>query len=106
MLASVEGMEDNPRLHYLWGMLHYRSNDFTLSFASFGRCISLGQERNHEVLSKIQWPNNPPSDEEFNLLISNIQPTLDSVFDAFNMLKSSEPASDAQLNDASELIND
>ena len=106
MLASVEGMEDNPRLHYLWGMLHYRSNDFTLSFASFGRCIALGKERNHEVLSAIRWPSDFTSDEEFSLLIGNIHPTLDSVFDAFNMLKFAEPTPDTQFNDASELINE
>ena len=106
MLASVEGMGDNPRLHYLWGMLHYRSNDFTLSFASFRRCIALGRERNHELLSQIQWPSDYTSDEEFNLLISSINPTLESVFDAFNMLKSSESTPDAGFDDVTDFINE
>jgi tetratricopeptide (TPR) repeat protein len=105
MLASVDGMEDNPRLHYLWGMLHYRSNDFALSFASFSRCISLGKERNHEVLSKIQWPDDFASDEELSRLIDNVHLTLGSVFDAFSMLEFSESTFDAQFNDATELIN-
>lgn len=106
MLATVDGMEDNPRLHYLWGMLHYRSNDFTLAYASLGRCIALGVERNHEVISKINWPKDHTSDEQISSLIASVHPTLDSVFDAFSMLKTTETTSEFQADNASDFIND
>ena len=106
LLATVEGMEENPRLHYLWGMLHFRSNDFSLAYASLGRCIELGLERKHEVICQINWPKDYTSDEQIADLISTIYPTLDSVFDAFNMLKSTEVNSDLQVDDVRDFIND
>lgn len=106
ILASIDGMEDNPRLHYLWGMLHYRSNDYSLSYASLGRCVALGRERNHDVMLQINWPSHYTSDEEISGFIRAMHPTLDSVFDPFNLLKSAEQNSDSQFNEITDYIND
>ena len=100
LLTTVEGMETNPRFHYLWGMLHFRSNDYLLAFASLSRCIALGLERNHEVIRQITWPANCASDEEIKNLINSVYPTLDSVFDPFNMLTNSQKSFDAQADSA------
>ena len=105
-LASIEGMEENPRLHYLWGMLHYRCNDFSLSYASLGRCVALGRERNHDLMNQINWPSQYTSDEEISGLITAVQPVLDSVFDPFNLLKSAEQNSDSQINEITDYVND
>ena len=86
LLSTVEGMDSNPRFHYLWGALHYRCSDLSLAFASLSRCIVLGKERTHEVIDKINWPLNCPSDPELKTLIDSTIPILDSIFDPFNML--------------------
>lgn len=106
MLASIDGMEDNPRLHYLWGMLHYRSKDYSLSYASLSRCINLAVERSHETLGQINWPANYTNDDEVSTLISSVQPILDSAFDPFNMLKSADKSSDMQFSDTTDFIHD
>jgi len=34
LLSSVEGMESNPRFHYLWGTLHSQAGDYFLAYSS------------------------------------------------------------------------
>lgn len=105
LLATVEGMDANPRFHYLWGMLHFRSNDYMLAFASLSRCIELGLDRDHEIIRQISWPASCTSDDKIKNLINSVYPTLDSVFDPFNMLINSQKSLDVQ-SDAAELLID
>ena len=52
------------------------------------------------MIRQITWPANCASDEEIKNLINSVYPTLDSVFDPFNMLTNSQKSFDAQADSA------
>lgn len=102
LLSTVDGMEDNPRYHYLWGSLHVGSGDYSLAHASLGRCIALGRERGSEEMKQIQWTEQFSSDEEFERNYAIISPILDSIFDAFSLLSKADTMPDPQSSEATE----
>ena len=106
LLTTVDGMDSNPRFHYLWGMLHYRSGDLTLAYASLSRCIALGAEKESDQNSKVNWSDNCATEDEIKRLIESASPVLDSVFDPYNMLTNSQNGFESQSNDVDEFVMD
>lgn len=101
LLASAQGSEDNPRFHYLWGLLHSQGGDYSLAYSSFNRCIELGRQKGNAIMKQLNWPDEFTSEEGIRQVLKEVRPRLDSLFDALNMLKfkSSGLESDSQADD-------
>lgn len=102
LLSSTKGVDDSPRLHYLWGLLHFGSGDYYLSRSSFNRCIELGREGNNPLMNKLVWADQFLNEDSAREEIKNVQPQLDSIFDSLSMLKAAnrndEIRSEAQFD--------
>ena len=103
LLGEIEDAETNPRFHYIWTLLHVASNDCYLAFMSLNRCISLGKDYGHPALVQIDLSEQYHDDDSAMSAISNIMPTLDSIFDALSMLKSLNRQTFSQADDLIEL---
>lgn len=106
LLSSIEGFDTNPRLHYLWGVLHSQVGDYFLAFSSLNRCIQLGREQNNPVMKELNWPDDFTSDEEIRDVLMDVRPRLDSLFDALSILKSSEQDNELQEDNDSSFSSD
>ena len=98
LLSSVKKME-NPRFHYLWGTLHYRESDYFLAYSSFSRCIELAKEKSNTVPQQISLPERLTSDDAICQALEDVRPQLDSLFDAFSLLKTAEDDPEPQAAD-------
>lgn len=96
LLSEVEGMESNPRFHYLWGTLHLQAGDIFLAYASFNRCIELGREKETKELQQLNWPDQFTSDEAIRQVLKDVRPQLDSLFDPLSLLQRAGNESDSQ----------
>ena len=90
LLSSVESLESNPRLHYIWGLLHSQVSDYFLAYSSFNRCIELGRERGNDVMKQLDWPNHFSTDDAMRQVLKEVRPTLESLFDPLGLLKLTE----------------
>ncbi len=97
LLSSVEGMESNPRFHYLWGTLHSQAGDYFLAYSSFDRCIELGKERGNQVVQQLNWPDQFIGDEAIRQVLKDVRPRLDAQFDALTLLQGIGDDSEPQV---------
>lgn len=90
LLSSLESLENHPRLHYVWGLLHSQTGDTFLAYSSFNRCIELCRAKNNPALQQLNWPNQFTDDDSIRQAMRDARPTLDSQFDPLNLLKFAE----------------
>lgn len=89
-LLTTISTENSPRLHYVWGLLHYSAADYLLSHSSFARCISIGKSKEVPQFASIVWQEDVNTDSEAQQVLETVKPTLDALFDPINILKFSE----------------
>lgn len=99
LLSSVEGMDQNPRFHYLWGTLHSQAGDYYLAYSSFTRCIDIGKERGITTVQNLSWPQEFTSNESIREILKDVRPRLDSLFDALSLLQGGGDSNDSELAD-------